>query len=138
MSETETAPTASAATSVVVEDDCFTGIPRARDIARTFAHSLDPPPPAETVETLALVVSELVTNALRHGGGRYMMRLGADSGTLQVAISDLNPAPPRERTPDLNGGTGGFGWHMIRRLTNNVTITPGPEPGKTIHVHLPR
>jgi hypothetical protein len=49
---------------------------------------------------------------------------------VNVAVSDLNPAPPRERTPDLNGGTGGFGWHMIRRLTSNVTITPAPAREK--------
>jgi hypothetical protein len=57
---------------------------------------------------------------------------------VNVAVSDLNPAPPRERTPDLNDGTGGFGWHMIRRLTDNVTTTPGPGQGKTIHAHLTR
>lgn len=114
------------------------GIPLARDAARAFARSLDPAPSAKTEETLALVVSELATNALRHGGGRFTLELRADADTVHVAISDPAPAPPRERTPDLNGGTGGFGWPMIRRLTRSVDITQGPGPGKTIHVRLAR
>ncbi|MFK4548345.1 hypothetical protein RKD29_007941 [Streptomyces tendae] len=103
MSETETTHTAPAARPVVVEDDSPAGIAHARDMARAFAANLDPAPPAETAETLALVVSELATNALRHGGGRYRMHLHADADALYVAMSDLNPALPRERTPDLNG-----------------------------------
>ncbi|WP_345628214.1 ATP-binding protein [Streptomyces thinghirensis] len=138
MSETETAHTASAARPVVVEDDSPAGVPRAREVARAFAGNLEPAPAAETTETLALVVSELATNALRHGGGRYRMRLHADRDALYVAMSDPSPAPPRERTPDLNGATGGFGWHMVRRLTSNISITTGPGRGKTLHAALPR
>lgn len=122
----------------MVEDDSPAGAPRAREVARTFADRLEPAPAAETAETLALVVSELATNALRHGGGRYRMRLQADEDTLYVAVSDPNPAPPRERTPDLDGATGGFGWHLVRSLTSSIAITPGPGPGKTLHAALPR
>ncbi|WP_411072512.1 ATP-binding protein [Streptomyces sp. cmx-4-25] len=89
-------------------------------------------------ESLALVVSELATNALRHCSGRYTMQVDADPDTVHVAMSDLDPVPPRERTPDLNGGAGGFGRHMIHRLTGRVAITPGPGTGKTVHLHLPR
>ncbi|MFC5144593.1 ATP-binding protein [Streptomyces aureoversilis] len=89
-------------------------------------------------ETLTLVVSELTTNALRHGGGRYILRLATTAGTVDVAVSNLNPAPRRERAPDLNGGSGGFRWHMIRYLTSKVAVTPGPGPVKIIHVRLPR
>ncbi|MGP4002681.1 ATP-binding protein [Streptomyces sp. 8N706] len=74
------------------------------------------------------MVSELITNALRHDGGRYTLELSAGHNTLNVAVSDPSPAPPRERTPDLNGG-GGFGWPMARRLAHSLTVTPGPGPG---------
>ncbi|MFG2862261.1 ATP-binding protein [Streptomyces sioyaensis] len=123
---------------IVLADDSPAGIPRARNVARAFADSLDPALAPETSETLALVVSELATNALRHGGGHYTLSLSATDDAVNVAVSDLNPEPPRERTPDLNDGTGGFGWHMIRRLTGNVIITPGPRQGKTIHARLTR
>lgn len=137
MNSTRTTRPAAPAT-LVVEDDSPAGVPRARDLARGFADNLDPPLETETAETLALVVSELTTNALRHGGGRYVLRLGAGSETVDIAISDPSPVPPRERTPDLNGGTGGFGWHMIRRLSSEVTVRSGPGPGKTIHASLTR
>ncbi|MFI0222127.1 ATP-binding protein [Streptomyces lydicus] len=84
------------------------------------------------------MVSELATNALGHGGGHCILELSATADAVNVAVSDLNSAPPHERTPDLNDGTGGFGWHMICHLTDNVTITPGPGQGKTIHARLTR
>lgn len=138
MNDTTTTSTTARRPPVVLEDDSPVGIPRTRHVARAFADSLNPAPAPETAETLALVVSELATNALRHGGGHYTLSLSATADAVNVAVSDLNPAPPRERTPDLNDGTGGFGWHMIRRLTGDVTITPGPGQGKTIHARLER
>ena len=89
-------------------------------------------------DTLVLVVSALVTNALRHGGGRYTLRLSAGPDTVTAAVSDPSPARPREHTPDLDGGSGGFGWHMTRHLTTHLTITTGPGYGKTIHAQLHR
>lgn len=138
MTEMETTRTQTARASVVVEDDSPAGIAHTRDVARAFTEGLEPAPAAGTAETLALVVSELVTNALRHGGGRYTLEVVATDDALNLAVTDLSPAPPRERTPDLNGSTGGFGWPMVRRLTSKVTIAPGPGRGKTIHVRLPR
>lgn len=121
-----------------IRGDSAAGISRARQAARAFADRLTPAPGADVADTFVLVVSELVTNALRHGGGRYSLGLSAGPGTVTAAVSDPSPAHPRERTPDLTGSSGGFGWHMIRRLTDHLTITPGPGPGKTIHAQLPR
>ncbi|MFD5103088.1 ATP-binding protein [Streptomyces albidochromogenes] len=118
--------------------DSSADVCRARELARVFAESLGPSPATDVMDTLVLVVSELVTNALRHGGGRYTLELSADEDAMRVAVSDPNPAHPREVTPDLNGGSGGFGWHMVRHLTDEVTITPGPRPGKTITAHIAR
>ncbi|MBT2526303.1 ATP-binding protein [Streptomyces sp. ISL-99] len=123
---------------VMVMGDSAADIRQAREIARTFADSLNPALGADVAGTFVLVVSELVTNSLRHGGGRYTLELSADRDAVTVAVSDPNPAPPREVTPDLNGGSGGFGWHMVRRLTNSVTITPGSGTGKTINAHIAR
>ncbi|SFF91344.1 Anti-sigma regulatory factor (Ser/Thr protein kinase) [Actinacidiphila alni] len=139
MGETKPASTTFAVRpAVVMEDDSPSGIAHARDVARAFADSLVPPPAADRGEIVAVVVSELVTNALRHGGGRYRMLLSADADAVHVAVGDLSPEPPRERAPDYTGGTGGFGWHMVRCLTESVTVIPGPEPGKTVHAVIPR
>ncbi|WP_381802727.1 ATP-binding protein [Streptomyces niveus] len=128
----------SAPAPTVVRGSSHASIHRAREATRAFTDQLSPSPDPALADTLVLVVSELVTNAVRHGGGRYTLELSAGPSALTVAVTDPNPAHPRERTPDLNGGTGGFGWHMVRDLTNDLTITPGPGPGKTIHGSLPR
>lgn len=129
---------AAAPAALVIEDDSPAGVARARDATRAFARSLDPALEAEAAETLTLVVSELATNAVRHGGGRYTLRLDATAESVHVAVSDPSSSPPRARTPDLSGGTGGFGWHMIRHLSDAVTTVPGPGRGKTVHAHLGR
>ncbi|MEU5716959.1 ATP-binding protein [Streptomyces sp. NPDC020403] len=138
MIETTTTVPAASSYRVAVRDDTPAGIARARDAARAFAESIELRPTAETAQTLTLLVSELTTNALRHGGGRFTLRLGTTADAVHIAVSDPSPLAPRERAPDLNGGTGGCGWHMIRRLASGVAVTGGPDGGKTIHVRLPR
>jgi hypothetical protein len=122
-------PTSSVPT--VVRVDSAGGIHRARQAARSLTDSLVPAPGPAMADTLVLVVSKLVINAVRHGGGRYSLELSAGPDTVTAAVSDPNPALPHERTPDLNGGIGGFGWHMVRRLTSHLSATPGtsPSPG---------
>ncbi|WP_395571846.1 ATP-binding protein [Streptomyces sp. BK79] len=138
MTDTDITRTHTHRAPVLAEGDSSAGIAHARDVTRAFVDGLTPAPAAGTAETLALVVSELTTNALRYGGGRYTLELTATADALHAAVSDPSPAPPRERTPDLNGGTGGFGWPMVRHLTSMVTVTPGPGQGKTVHARLRR
>ncbi|MFG2716312.1 ATP-binding protein [Streptomyces goshikiensis] len=111
----------------------------ARQAARAFLEALGQPAIGrEQADTVVLVVSELVTNALRHGGGAYTLHLAAHPGTIEVAVEDSSPRMPRMRTPDLVDGTGGFGWHMVNGLALATVITPGPGGGKTVRVLLPR
>ena len=94
-----------------------TTVADARGTTRVFLEALrQPAVDPETADSVVLVVSELVTNALRHGGGTYTLRLTAHPDTIEVAVDDPSPQAPRMRTPDLNGGTGGFGWPMVNRL----------------------
>lgn len=124
--------------ATVVRGERTYDVHKARDATRAFADSLTPRPDDSLADALVLVVSELVTNALRHGGGRYTLELSAGPDTLTATVTDSNPAHPYERTPDRTGGRGGFGWHMVRSLTGRLTVTPGPGSGKTIHARLPR
>ena len=48
-----------------------TSVAGARERARDFLGSLQRPIAAGDADTVVLVVSELVTNALRHGGGTW-------------------------------------------------------------------
>ncbi|MET7458098.1 ATP-binding protein [Streptomyces sp. NPDC005574] len=93
----------------VVRGDSAAGVSQARRAARAFTDRLTPAPGPDMADTLVLVVSELVTNSLHQGGGHYTRELTANPDTLTAAVSDPSPAHPRERTPDLGGGSGGFG-----------------------------
>ncbi|MEU9102677.1 ATP-binding protein [Streptomyces sp. NPDC048361] len=111
---------------------------QARDTARAFLAGLVPRPSNESIENVLLIVSELVTNALRHAGGATSLDLAADPGTLRISVRDPSPVPPRERAPDLRGYEGGFGWLLVRYLAKSVAVTPAADGGKNVCVALPR
>ncbi|GHH48314.1 ATP-binding protein [Streptomyces candidus] len=82
------------------------------------------------LDAVLLVVSELVTNAVRHTSGWWRLRLRAGHERLVVEMDDSSPQPPVPREPDFAGG-GGFGWHMVQRLAGQVEVRPLPE-GKRV------
>jgi anti-sigma regulatory factor (Ser/Thr protein kinase) len=110
----------------------------ARESARDFLDGLAHPIAAEAADTVVLVVSELVTNAIRHGGGTCTLDLTAHPDSIEVAVHDHSPQAPRMRTPDLNGGTGGFGWPMVNRLARATAVTRQAAGGKTVSALLAR
>ncbi|GGU02553.1 hypothetical protein GCM10010272_54810 [Streptomyces lateritius] len=42
------------------------------------------------------------------------------------------------RTPDPNGGTGGFGWPMVNRLARTTAVTRQAAGGNTVSALLAR
>jgi hypothetical protein len=48
-----------------------------------------------------LVVSELVTNAMRHGGGVVQLRLLGHGPELACVVTDHSQAPPMTASPDV-------------------------------------
>ncbi|MEV6081318.1 ATP-binding protein [Streptomyces sp. NPDC052069] len=116
-----------------------TSVADARENTRNFLDSLRQPPiAAEAADTVVLVVSELVTNALRHGGGTCTLNLTTHPDSIEVAVHDSSPQTPRMRTPDLTGSTGGFGWPMVNHLARTTAITHQAAGGKTVTAFLPR
>ncbi|WP_030716176.1 ATP-binding protein [Streptomyces sp. NRRL F-2580] len=115
-----------------------TSVAGARESARAFLDRLVHPIAAEAADTVVLVVSELVTNALRHGGGTCTLDLTARPDSIEVTVHDRSPRAPRMRTPDLNGGTGGFGWPMVNRLARATAVTRRAAGGKTVSALLAR
>ncbi|WCD91259.1 hypothetical protein KPP03845_200220 (plasmid) [Streptomyces xanthophaeus] len=111
----------------------------ARDAARVFLDRLRQPVMAtEAADTVVLVVSELATNAVRHGGGACTLELTARAESIEVAVHDSSPHVPRMRTPDLYGGTGGFGWPMVNHLARATAVTRRASGGKTVSALLDR
>jgi anti-sigma regulatory factor (Ser/Thr protein kinase) len=84
------------------------------------------------------MVSELVTNAIRHAGGVLEVRFSSTPASLHVAVDDASSALPRLRQPDWTGRTGGFGWSMVRKLADGLSIHPRADGGKTVVAFLAR
>lgn len=85
----------------------------------------------------ALLVSELVTNALRHATGpigvRLVRRSGLD-GALLVEVSDPLPDPPRERAARLEDESG-RGLYLVASASRRWGTRPGAT-GKTVWFEL--
>ncbi|MFD7536160.1 ATP-binding protein [Streptomyces sp. NPDC001251] len=81
-------------------------------------------------EDVLLVASELVANALRHGGGitRFSARVRDDALVLQVADRSTSQPTRVPRDPSVPGG---FGWLMVENLARSVSVETGAR-GKTV------
>lgn len=112
----------------------------ARESAAAFLTAIaDQAPPADATrfDKALLVVSELVTNAVRHAPGPVVLTLDAEDGGIGITVRDTSPVLPEPRSPDLLGGTGGFGWSaIIKPLAIDFDVRSHPG-GKEIHALLP-
>ncbi|MFJ5775339.1 ATP-binding protein [Streptomyces sp. NPDC093094] len=95
----------------------------------------------EAVVDLLLVVSELVGNALRHGGGlaRFEVALVPEGVRLGVHdYSDIVPAAAfGDGTLPRPGEGGGYGWPLIIRLAEEIRVERRRAGGKAIDVLVP-
>ncbi|MFE6176047.1 ATP-binding protein [Streptomyces sp. NPDC056464] len=83
-----------------------------------------------------LVVSELVTNALRHapGPGRLALEVTSDAAVLRITVSDTSPRPPELRTPDARR-VGGHGLRLVTRPCDRLHAI-ALDTGKQVVAHL--
>jgi anti-sigma regulatory factor (Ser/Thr protein kinase) len=65
-------------------------------------------------DSAALVISELVTNAVQHGGGSVVLDLEAHGKQVTLSVADGSSVIPRRREPD---GRGGRGLMLVEALT---------------------
>ncbi|MFF1721329.1 ATP-binding protein [Streptomyces sviceus] len=85
----------------------------------------------------ALLVSELVTNSLRHATGPIGVRLVRPEGVggvLLVEVSDPLPDPPRARVADLDDESG-RGLQLVAHAADRWGTRPGVT-GKTVWFEL--
>jgi anti-sigma regulatory factor (Ser/Thr protein kinase) len=85
----------------------------------------------------ALLVSELVTNSLRHATGPIGVRLVRPAGlsdVLLVEVSDPLPDPPRRRVA-RPGDESGRGLQLVALSSRRWGTRPG-EAGKTVWFEL--
>ncbi|WP_432754058.1 SpoIIE family protein phosphatase [Streptomyces sp. JL2001] len=104
---------------------------RARELARAQLTAWDLEPLVDTVE---LLVSELVTNALRYGEGEIRLRLLRDR-TLVCEVWDAGLVQPRRRRA-RDTDEGGRGLQLVGLLSEAWGSRRTPR-GKTVWFELP-
>lgn len=87
------------------------------------------------IDDATLIVSELVTNATRHGRSACRLRLQVSDEQVTVEVYDNSPDQPRIR-PLTAESEGGRGLAMVRCLAHRFDIAPVRGGGKRVRAVL--
>jgi len=97
-------------------------------------HALD------LLDDVLLLISELVTNAVRHGVPPILVAIECDDTSLHVRVRDGSPALPARREVGLES-EGGRGMTLVELLTNTWGVEPVADDdgvGKEVWFELRR
>jgi two-component sensor histidine kinase len=88
--------------------------------------------PVRLADIVAVVVTELATNALLHAHPPFEVTLERADSRLVLGVRDGSPAPPQlADTPDLTR-TRGYGLAMVRHMSVDWGVTPVDAGGKLV------
>jgi anti-sigma regulatory factor (Ser/Thr protein kinase) len=77
---------------------------------------------------ILILVSELVNNAVQHGGGPPTLKVELLGDRLRVEVHDASTRLPAPRQPDSHGG---LGLHLVTRLCGNWGVD-SHDAGKVV------
>ncbi|GAA2321726.1 ATP-binding protein [Streptomyces kunmingensis] len=105
---------------------------RVRDHLAVWGHT----EPADALDTAILLVSELATNAVRHGPARerefeIAVTVLAD-GSCFIEVSDESTADPEMRPPRAPDDESGRGLHLVDALAEAWGVWHRGRYGKTV------
>ena len=97
-------------------------VPRAREQVIALA---EPFVATARIADLRLVISEVITNAVRHGGdGDMLVAVTPKPGYLCVQVTDTGSGfAPRPRAFETDDDDGGFGLFLVESLTRRWGLT---------------
>ena len=85
----------------------------------------------QRLDDFVLAVNELITNAVRHGGGRGRLRLWRQSGQLLCEVSDHGQGISFHRLSDRSrpapDTAGGWGLWLARELSDTMDVETGTD-----------
>jgi anti-sigma regulatory factor (Ser/Thr protein kinase) len=88
--------------------------------------------PSDVVETVALLVSELATNSVRHAAAGFTLAIVRTADRIRVAVTDAGPGRPEKRSPDPVEPSG-RGLMIVEALSDDWGTAPAPGgAGKTV------
>ncbi|MFD5114410.1 ATP-binding protein [Streptomyces sp. NPDC058391] len=94
----------------------------------------------EACETVVLVVSELVTNAIVHAAGDHVVcEIREGKGHLRIAVEDQGYGPTGPQMRRTSEGEGGRGLFLIDSMCSGwgAHDTSGYGPGRVVWAELP-
>lgn len=96
--------------------------------------------PEQLVDAAALVLSELIGNAVRHGlalpSGQLLARWDCTAGGLRIEVVDGGTGPAGAVPPAADEAEGGRGLALVDRLSDSWGSTPD-DPGTAVWADLP-
>ncbi|MFF0151434.1 ATP-binding protein [Micromonospora sp. NPDC005203] len=91
----------------------------------------------QRLDDFVLAINELITNAVRHGGGRGWLRLWHESELLVCEVSDHGHGISQQRLGDRSrpatDTAGGWGLWLARELTDAMEVVTSTA-GTTVRV----
>lgn len=91
------------------------GVAVARDCARSALDAHDP----EVVDTVTLLISELVTNALLHARSTPRLQIEHCADSVRVTVDDQSNQRPQLRQPSRTDDQGGRGMLLVDALASS-------------------
>jgi anti-sigma regulatory factor (Ser/Thr protein kinase) len=82
-------------------------------------------------DSVVLVMTEMVTNAICHAAGPLEVELARDSRVMVVGVSDRSQALPRPLMAETEA-EGGRGLILLERLASRWGVRTHPQGGKTV------
>jgi anti-sigma regulatory factor (Ser/Thr protein kinase) len=90
------------------------------------------------IDTVVLAVSELVTNAIRHGRPPVGLTLRRREQDLRVDVHDADPRePPRGQATSVAEAESGRGMDIVAALAGEVGVEQIPDDGKVVFASFP-
>lgn len=118
-------------------------VPQVRHAVRTLLGERGVPVDDDVLHGLLLIVSELVTNAVKHAAvlsPQVAVEVAVGPDRVRVAVEDNHPYRPRALENDY-ARTGGRGLLLVKSVTvetgGHCDIAQTPGGGKIIWVELP-
>lgn len=118
-------------------------VPQARHAVRDLLHRQGVPITDDLAQGLLLIVSELVTNAVRHAAvlsPTLAVEIAVGAEWVRVAVEDSHPYRPTALEAD-HGRTGGRGLLLVREITREAggacDVEHTASGGKVIWAALP-